>query len=64
MLEVEEYQIPPPEKSKKDWVQPRFTVYGDMASLTQQHCTTHLHEGCKPKTRGLGDDFGMQASTL
>ncbi|MCW5960593.1 MAG: hypothetical protein KIS76_10565 [Pyrinomonadaceae bacterium] len=49
-----------PNKPKKQWVKPSLVVYGDMTALTQQ-CTP---PGCKPKVRGLGDDFSSNISTV
>lgn len=52
-----------PNEVKKQWVKPCLTVYGDMASLTQQSCNPSL-PNCKPKVLGLGDDFSSNISTL
>jgi hypothetical protein len=48
---------------KREWVSPSLTVYGDMASLTQQSCAPNL-PNCKPKVLGMGDDFSSNISTL
>lgn len=45
---------------KKQWVKPCVTIYGDMATLTQQ-CSP---PACKPKVLGLGDDFASNISTV
>lgn len=50
-------------KNKKEWVKPRLTVYGDMASLTRQNCS-HGAPHCKPKVHGMGDDFSSNISSL
>lgn len=49
-----------PVTEKKQWVKPSLTIYGDMATLTQQ-CSP---PSCKPKVRGMGDDFANNISTV
>lgn len=46
---------------RKKWDNPHLVVYGDITALTQQGCEP---PGCKPKVRGLGDDFSNNISTL
>lgn len=60
MVSRETYQIPPPGEQRKTWVEPTLMVYGDMTVLTQQ-CEPPT---CKPKARGMGDDFSTNISTL
>lgn len=40
-------------EKRKKWDHPTLVVYGDMTALTQQ-CAP---PACKPKVRGLADDF-------
>ena len=47
-------------ETKRKWVKPELTLYGDMAALTQSPpCTA-----CKVKVQGLGDDFSDNISTF
>ncbi|REJ78539.1 MAG: hypothetical protein DWQ47_03550 [Acidobacteria bacterium] len=48
------------EVPRKEWVEPKLVVYGDMTALTQQ-CAP---PSCKPKVLGLGDDFASNISTV
>lgn len=50
-----------PKNDKRQWVKPGLTVYGDMATLTQQVCNPPT---CKPKVMGMGDDFANNISTV
>lgn len=50
--------------NKSEWVKPSLTVYGDMASLTQQATCNPGLPNCKPKVLGMGDDFSSNISTL
>jgi hypothetical protein len=43
-------------EKKQKWVKPRLTLYGNMATLTQQQQ--------KLKSLGFGDDFSSNISTV
>lgn len=53
----------PPKEKKKQWVKPCLKLYGDMATLTKQSCST-APNCTKPKTLGFGDDFSSNISTV